>query len=564
MTSEIQEKLRIREQFFGLQKQQQKAAEQYYEDTFPTGIQEPLKELRLGEGRKMIDTACDQINYDNPVATREPRNDSIQERELQDKIEQCQNGILQHFSAQDPNPERETTKGLSVFGEELAQVYVDWSKNFPICVQMYDPQIVWPNPGVVRGCLDDVIVNYLRDAADIKDQYPDWKGQETGLVNYTEYHAPDKFVVEVGNETLTTDSSAYPFLTWAHTYAGLGRFSGAGSPETLAIGLLHGVQGTLLARTRNVSQIDSIQAKWAIPHVDTVAKNKLDYGPGSINRFDSLTDYQNTKVDTGIGAHPSLYEHARMLKAEIDEWSPSTLRGQPAPSVESGYGQAIVGGYARLRFGTILIRTNALWGNIMGIVLRLVEEVIKEPVPIWTSRIEGKRTVRKELVLRPGDIQGYYFTKVKLESSDPEAADRRKALGRDLWAAGAISKREMLEKYMGIPNATAMMAEIDAEKLIQNYPPLQEMLGKKVMERLGLKAEMEAAQQEEKQQIDMQQVVQEGLNTPFVPPNLPARPGSYEEARQMMRRFNRGSPSPQMGANGPPVVSGPVSPMQRM
>ena len=554
MVKDYEDILKERRETFDPLHMEQETDKTYYEDTFDTGIVDPLKEMRLGLGRKIIDTACDQINYANPLVKRISRSVDREEVERQDHIEQCLNGILQMIGQENLVKIRDIVKSLALNGEVYVQTYVDKSRDFPIDIHVHDPKLIFPNPGVTQGKLDDILMFYRRSGRSIKNAFSDYGGSP-GEIDYMEYHSSEKYYVEAGNDTLRDVSGKkYPFdfLPWAHTYAGLGMYTGPDNPETLARGLLYGIRGIIYAGTRNMSQMDAIAGKWAVPTVMTEEdeKTKFNLEPGGITR---LTNLDSTKIDNGVGPHPSLFAYNSTLKQEIEEWSPATLRGQPAPSVESGYGQAIVGGYARLRYGTILVRTEAILGVIMGHILRTVEKAIKEPVPIYVKYEEGKKSYRKQLVLKPEDISGYYFCEVSLEASDPEAQDRRKMLGANLEKSGVISRRYNLENYQGISNATDMMAETFAERIIEESEEIRALVTQKALEKLGMREEAALLKEQEQRQKEMQEMMTTGL------PNRPPaqiRPGSMEEAEGILQMQQKVSRSPQIGGNSPALPTG--------
>jgi len=559
-----------RDSFYAELKKQQAEDEKYYEDTYDVGLREPFHTIRTGGGRLAVDTACDQINFTNPVCERRPRKNTTQEQELQDEVEQWLNGWLYRLSQDEPNPFRESIKTPGIFGELYGQVILNPDGDFPFTVQVYDPQVCFPSPGVTIGRMDDIIINYKRTIGDIKAGYPDWKPNELNRsddsrVEWMEYHGPNQYYAEADGVAVTKKGkvmkTAVSFLPWVHCYAGYGRWSGAGTPETLAVGLLHGMRGVLKADAWIASLIDSITSLWTFPRVWTTAEPgelDLDLAPGKQIHIPGQ-HYDTTKVDHGIEPNPALFQYAAMLAARVNSFSPDTLRGMPAPSVESGYGQAVVGGYARLRYGTLLATAERFWSKILGMGLKIVDE-LDLTVPVYSVYDKDKQRYAKEIAISKGKIDGYYMCKVKLEASDPEARQRRMLTGADLWARGTIPFETMAEDFFGYPNATQLKAKIYAEKIVQNSPELQGLITQRVLDRLGMKDELQAIQAGQQEQQQMQQDFEE-MPDRTRPPNLPPQPGSYQQLKQIMAASTKRRSLPPTGnlmggMGGRPEVTG--------
>ena len=175
----------------------------------------------------------------------------------------------------------------------------------------------------------------------------------------------------------------------------------------------------------------------------------------------------------------------------------------------------------------------------MGIMLRLIETVLKKPMTIRATVAEKDRTTQKEVVLKPEDIDGDYTVKMRFKTDDPSHADVLSMQGRILQQAGIISHRTNLVKYQGFDDADTELMNIAVEKFIEGNPILKQAMNRELARQWGLSME----------EIQTSEAAELRLRTPGM---YGGQPQSAAQAAHELpvRQYRRGLETPEL-AGGP-------------
>lgn len=133
------------------------------------------------------------------------------------------------------------------------------------------------------------------------------------------------------------------------------------------------------------------------------------------------------------------------------------LYGQIEGTLSGPAAQSMIA-LARGIFGPAMQSLTAQWDELAGFMQKMVEEVIKVPVPVWDN--DGG----KWLTLGPKDIKGYYEVNHQLAPlTELERMSKSIWLG-DAQARGAVSMRHYREEGIGLADPMAMDEEVKLEQ----------------------------------------------------------------------------------------------------
>jgi hypothetical protein len=184
-----------------------------------------------------------------------------------------------------------------------------------------------------------------------------------------------------------------------------------------------------------------------------------------------------------ITASPDLYKLLGLLSNDIERAThAAVVEGQRPVGVQSGYQQAVLVGQARLRYETMVTNLGYTAANILGNWAQLVEQVVKQPVPLFGMEGRG-------ITVQPTDIQGHYYCEVDLFPAEPTERDRRSLLALQLYQAGLIDHRTALEEYIGLSDASQIMNRMLVDK-ISASPEVMQMLATHAAKEAGLMEEL--------------------------------------------------------------------------
>lgn len=492
----------------------QKEDDDYYELVYDAGIPKKLgPQMTPSTARDWVDFGIMHYTLDNPKVIVPPRNTSDAAEDQAMAIESFDNYWINRMIFEI----KDNAKQLLKYGESFFRLTVDdafygespKSKEmeeeefeekraslFPLIVTCPNPINVFCSPAH-RGLIPKEVIEYyeitVSEAEDLCERNG-WdkkalEGKEsTAMVKWTSYYSAKSRCFLLENEPVLTPAvqpNYLMFCPYVHIPSGLGSSSYAGKPEYLYRSILHSKKGAIKMQTRNLSQIDAINSKWAWTWVELKGDMELieklygDKGAGfdmSPLEAHAVPPEIEVKIHQGESPPQALYQYSGMLATLAEP--PPILGGNRSPGTYSGYGNVVQLSTAKPRYKDAFKNFEDGLSVLMGMGARVIETVLKYKIATY----EGE-------YMNPAVIKGHYDNEVHLLAEPPEAADMRKSLGNNLWNSGqgSISLKRCLIMYHDMTNEEA--DEEIAQKLAETGifdPAISMEVAIDAAERLGM------------------------------------------------------------------------------
>ncbi len=542
----------------------QEEAQSYYDDSFTVGITAPFHEVRTGSAADIVDNAVHHIEVANPQVFREPQKNTAKDKESALKVSRFLN-----FYVQSIMPEIiESVWNAVLRGEGIFQVdfnkdayrqdkkdYVFSGEDLPVLTSSPDPLTVFCSPydSLVPT---KVVKQFEVDVDQISELYPDWSNPErrkpegkTG-VSYTAYYDKDTKYFSGDKQVLEEKKNVLGFCPFVHFYAGFGKRSPGGDPETMAVSILKKYMGTLKEECEIESRIDSIIGIYANP-VLLIEKLARDADETDKERLEKTVIGPGQTIITGYGwkqtiytpsvATGELFAHLGQIRERLGLANPPILSGVASSSRISGRQEDIEYGHIRKRFVILTRNLEIALEGVIGMVLRILDtqpQALPITVKGEVKDEEGKRIDKESiLTITKEDINGYYGCKVSLNPDKSLEDDQNFMKYRILVNEGRISWRQFLIEGCGKTEyeADEIIAEALAEQAIMNNPLLKAAREQEAIEQMGADRFVKKAQED----TQLQQRMQEELNnyTPQKPgyrPSEARNPQAAETVRQLL------------------------------
>ena len=257
---EIREYAKALKEYHSKRTNEQLADQEYYDDAFSVGIQQPYHIVRTGTAAKIVDSIVEHLELVMPQVFREPRKNSEDEKKKALKIGRFLNYLVKQWQ-----PELgELYRNGVLRGEFVGQLQYDEEKRstidntVPISFTAPDPLNVFCDPydsvvpARVIKCFNikSVVARNLVPKATIY----------RGVAEYLAYWSDDERYFELGKEPISIDvePNYLGFVPFVHGYSGFGKKSSDGDPATLAVGRLRKIRGRLKEECEIESRVDSI------------------------------------------------------------------------------------------------------------------------------------------------------------------------------------------------------------------------------------------------------------------------------------------------------------------
>lgn len=419
-----------------------------------------------------------------------------------------------------PEPLEEDFKNKEDFEEVREQYEITKKTIWPFWWRMVDPRYCFPDPGTIGK--EWVILEYQRPVGGIKAQWPTFKGKlpqanagsgttsyqgtsinagvggqlgggtsvgaygtgggfylDTDYVPWIEYWDREWRVYIAAGEVIDISRHRYGKPPFQIRSAGLGNESSM--PHEQFRSILFPARSLIRQEAAAMSQFDAMMRNTAWSQIITPLGSLFDQiVPGTVKQL-RREDIELTKTVTELNPSvlTALGNEIEIIQAGIENATfPSVVRGVKAPGIGSGYGQNSLVAQARIRFGTVAASMESLLEEFFSDLLRCVENVVEEVVPVWNNRTTDAK-------LDPDDIRGYYHVKVTLNPKLPQDRANEIAIGMQLLQIGAIDMDTFLQEFAGFQQPEEMRARRMRDQILAS-PAMQEFLRLVTLDEMGI------------------------------------------------------------------------------
>jgi hypothetical protein len=338
-----------------------------------------------------------------------------------------------------------------------------------------------------------VIVQYERTVASIRAQWPEWTGYRFGTkeklansqrVHWVEYWDTDYRMYIAGGELLDTAKHNYQKPPFQIRAAGFG--DDTGEPHERFQSLLYPARSLLDQEIRCLTQLDAVMRQAAWSTVLTPENSGLKaIVPGEVQylkREDIAATRPFTEV-RGEVVQALLSEHNIISEGIEDATFPSVVKGVRAKGVGSGYGQNSLAALGKIKFGAVAVACQTLLQEFNEDLLRCVELVVGESVPVWGATKQGFI----DFEIKPKDIAGYYYNVVTLNPKLPIDRANEIQIGAVLYnnGQGVIDAATYLSDFGGYEQPDELRVKVLRDQVMK-LPYIQQIMGIAALEETGM------------------------------------------------------------------------------
>ncbi len=472
-------------------------ADTFYNGEFSFDVPSGGTMVKLGTFRSVVKTGVDHVAPGFPDITVPPRSPrALAAAELTEKFLTGSHHMLE----QNTPTRREVVKHQFLYGvawqktefegsrwadipeppaegeddsdyrEALDELISARELNFPIKAAVVNPQdALWDtnDPHDPQWFIRGVRI----DARWVKAHFPAWNGTvNSGLIPLFEVWTK-KWVAYVADMKWAMQPRAhgYGVVPFTQYWPQTGISTTSMKPDHLYQGVGHANWSMLLAQSQLVSQHIDITRKSAWPTKDfhgpatlvQSTRENYDDAPGSKNHVPNGVEIKRGEI---AEAPNSILAGKEMLDDAIEEATVSKVaRGQRPTGAASGFMVASLAGIASLNFTSVKEATERGMQKQNEIILRIVENVIRDPVTVWGKTESGSL----DATIRPRDIRGHYISIVSLSTVSPEESDRLVNLWSNKHREGFVDHLTALRNAK-VANPLEVMARIQAESFFNN------------------------------------------------------------------------------------------------
>ncbi len=457
-------------------------------------------------GNSIVTTLADHVAGDSPQIKVPEANQTLKAGKRSESLEQCYVAALTRFRdvqradpiralvisagwsgqmisqgpifdssvwCKTPTQEKFSTDGQ--YAEAMDEYEARQRTEWPFFWKIHDPRFVFPDPGTHGRKW--VIVFCRRNVGDISAQWPDWDRK----LNPGDPPLPDMFEVEwieywdchyraylAGGQLIDKiRPHRYGKPPFQIRSAGLGKESpGVGLVHEMYRSMLFPVRSPLDAEIQSASQVRVMyrNTAWSTMLTPT-GSGFTQMEPGKVVPMRNAADIAATKPVSEYRADviAGLMEEKRSIGQDIEQGTyPNVVKGIKASGINSGYGQNSLVAQAKVRFGPVVVELQSLLSEFISDFARCVENVVGEPVPIWGPLAGGF----VDTVLKPSDINGYYFNLVTVNPKLPVDRATEIEVGNLLLQVGAIDMDTYISDFAGYEQPGKMRLRVLRDKIM--------------------------------------------------------------------------------------------------
>ncbi len=480
---------------------------------------------------RIIEAPADHIAMDKIVVNCPPRlgGRGVETKGTQQEADKKEKGlqwVLDEQRKQEPYFLRELVKSLSWHGEGYLKVQFDieamkhpkdWSGcpftfEVPNARQVYStldmekavPFLIYEEKVVSLSLVKRRLEEWNQDKEIIRSVLEGFESQhlkDSQLISFVEWWTPEERGYMVGNFEgkplsaipISNDfvvPNNFGWVPYARGFSGRGIMPDDGDPARIAVGLLTGLEKTIILQARLCTQINTMTSTHAAPNwIATLGPGYVPTDKDSLMEPGIIKEQQQGHIEKWELVNPppippNLLQEMQLVDATLEEYLPSVTRGAETPG-EPASSSANRYSWASLIWEPELICVRRLIGVVLGMCLKTIE-LIKAPIELTPG-----------LSLGPDDIKGNYDVTVSIESGNPEQKRYDYLLGNDM--KGKLPDELIIEKFYHEPDASGIMAKLLAQQFLQvlmmggQLNDYQRKVAQDVFEKIGLETQLAAS-----------------------------------------------------------------------
>jgi len=391
--------------------------------------------------------------------------------------------VMYDVDAVTNSPERRDGDTAELYKSAVRRWERDSQNASPILLRTRDPVCVYIDSGGRYA-----IETYMRSRSEIEDIYDlELKGNagNSKLVKWLECWTPTQRLYAAGGEVLEISKHRYGFIPYVIGYGGWGQGSTMapgqadnvetdGGMHRMITGALWSVRGELEARARRMTHADFLlhQYAYAMPGI-TGATREIDddfavqWGTGNPTVYPEGTQPVWNRPDLPLR---DILEFIATVDHDIARATvPDILAGFRPQGVDTARQTELLATFGRMKIGPAIASLNAMFTKALEYALRLIEDVIEQPVTIiGDSRRDPKnprRIIRgcTSYTLDPAELHRVYFPEVRFIPTLPLDRSGNIAMGKQI--EDKITRETFLEDYAGMEDG-AQEAERKRKEII--------------------------------------------------------------------------------------------------
>ncbi len=501
------------ERFWGPLHAEQELDNQYFQLARPVNapVEYQSDVYYPATGNSIVTTLADHVAGDSPQIKVPEANQTLKAGKRSDTLEQCYVAALGRFrDVQRADPIRALVISAGWAGQMISQGPIFdpsvWGEKptmgkyrsdgdykddmdeyearqrteWPFYWKIHDPRFVFPDPGTHGRKW--VIVSCRRTVGDISAQWPSWDRRIDGMsradaplpdmheVEWLEYWDAHYRVYLAGSTPIDKiRPHRYGKPPFQIRSAGLGKESpGVGLVHEMYRSMLFPVRSPLDAEIQSASQVRVMYRNTAWSTMLAPANSGFTkMSPGKVIQIRKAEDIAAIRPVSEYRADviQGLMAEKESIGQDIEQGTyPNVVKGIKAKGINSGYGQNSLVAQAKVRFGPVVVELQSLLSEFVSDFARCVENVVAEPLPVWGPLAGGF----VDVVLKPEDINGYYYNVVTVNPKLPVDRATEIEVGNLLLQVGAIDMDTYISDFAGYEQPGKMRLRVLRDKIMSS------------------------------------------------------------------------------------------------
>ena len=271
--------------------------------------------------------------------------------------------------------------------------------------------------------------------------------------------------------------------------SGYGQESYEGNPETKYRSILYPHLQLIELGCMAISQIYAIVGHKAYPQKEVIGSMELvkQVFPNGIptNPNEALVHPPEIEIkdSQGVSIQQELLQWYAIVNSIIG--APMAMMGQAQTGVYSGTHNRDMLAYEKSRYKRPFKNIEDGLAEFLGMGARAIEDLGNE---ISVRDMNDKSKSYGDIkTIKPSDIDGYYYCKVKLQADLPEATDIRKNMGATFLRQGTLSQQTVLTDYfdMSIEEAEREADQMSVEAFLHE-PTVRQVVAVAIAQEWGM------------------------------------------------------------------------------
>ena len=276
------------------------------------------------------------------------------------------------------------------------------------------------------------------------------------------------------------------YIPYSWAYSGWGKGKSSAKPEKRAIGILTGMESSIMAKARSYSALNislryNVYGRYLFPK-ESEAFFKEGYfaaspGEGMAIPREAMPDMPGgMQLMPYLTVNPDLYRYVAMSDDDI-----RGIRGSAAVQGLGPAGESGKESMYRIRQSALIMEPPrkalaSVYSGLFTNVVKLIanEVVVEEPIKYGHNKS-----------ISPGKVIQPMHVKYELEPRDPIEDRETLEIGARLAERGLITIEMFAKLYAKFPNAATILEELLAERVLMKDPTLMSAMAADALEQAG-------------------------------------------------------------------------------